>query len=141
MANSSETSPVSSARDSLEGRSLPVIRLNLWLETGEGIYFGMGRALLLAGIERHGSLRKAAEDLGMSYRAAWGKIKKTEAITGLLLIDKTHSRKDGYQLTEEGKKLLTSYMSWFDAIEKDAFERAEGIFPSMVRSHRKKRQP
>ena len=62
--------------------AIPTIRLHLWLETSQGVYFGLGRALLLARIDQYGSLQKAADALGMSYRAAWGKIKKTEKCWG-----------------------------------------------------------
>ena len=53
-------------------KAKPRIGLNLWLETTEGVLFGMGRAELLDKIEECGSLKKAAEEMGMSYRAAWG---------------------------------------------------------------------
>ena len=56
----------------------PVVRVHIWLETVDGVAFGMGRLLLLDAIEETGSLKAAAEQLGMSYRAAWGKIKSTE---------------------------------------------------------------
>jgi hypothetical protein len=52
------------------GKRLPIMRLHLWLETEEGFFFGMGRAQLLAMIAKHGSLRRAAEELCMSCRAA-----------------------------------------------------------------------
>jgi molybdate transport system regulatory protein len=52
--------------------------MHLWLESGESVYFGMGRVMLLDMIEEHGSLRKAAEALGMSYRAAWDKVRRAE---------------------------------------------------------------
>ena len=43
----------------------PTVRMHLWLESGESVYFGMGRLMLLDMIEEHGSLRKAAEAIGM----------------------------------------------------------------------------
>ena len=71
-----------------------VMHLHLWLETEKGLLFGPGHAELLECIERLGSLRKAADDLGMSYRAAWGKIKRTEEALGFKLIDKAGSYKE-----------------------------------------------
>ena len=56
----------------------PRMRLHLWLENEDGLLFGQGRMELLARIRDLGSLRKAAEALGMSYRAAWGKLKATD---------------------------------------------------------------
>ena len=52
------------------------LRLRVWIEQKEETYIGIGSTLLLQHIEKLGSLRKAAEELGMSYRRAWGKLKK-----------------------------------------------------------------
>lgn len=111
----------------------PTIRLHLWLETEEGMFFGMGRAQLLAMIQEHGSLKKAANELGMSYRAAWGKIKKTEEVVGEKLVFRSGNKRDGYQLTETGKSLLKKFTLWFNAIEKEAYHRAAEIFPWTVK--------
>jgi molybdate transport system regulatory protein len=61
----------------------PVVRLHLWLETEKGVFFGLGRLKLLEQIQSGRSLKGAAESLGMSYRAAWGKIKNTEDVLGV----------------------------------------------------------
>lgn len=49
----------------------------VWLEK-EGAVFGEGLYRLLLGIDRAGSIAAAAMEMGMSYRAAWGKIKAAE---------------------------------------------------------------
>jgi len=105
------------------------MRLHLWLEIENGMVFGLGRAQLLAGVERYGSLRKAAQELGMSYRAAWGKIKKTEELVGDKLLVKTSSRRGGYSLTELGRQLMNSYFTWFKEVEEIALNRAKELFP------------
>jgi len=105
-----------------------VIRLHLWFETLDGVVFGMGRAQLLDHIEECGSLKKAAEKMEMSYRAAWGKIKKTEDILGFKLIKKI-SNKEGYNLTEEGKKFKDTFLLWLDDVESFALKRAQELFP------------
>jgi molybdate transport system regulatory protein len=120
-------------------KDVPTIRISLWLETAEGLYFGLGRAMLLSKIQQHGSLRKAAEELGMSYRAAWGKIKKTEEILGLKLIDQIGSKREGYQLTESGKVLMESFLLWFDEVEREALRKAREILPVSVRSFKETR--
>jgi molybdate transport system regulatory protein len=107
----------------------PTIRLHLWLEGDEGVFFGYGRLQLLDRIETCGSLKKAAEELGMSYRAAWGKIKKTEQVVGFQLIERVGSRRDGCRLTEFGRILRDKYFQWFHQVEKDARARADEIFP------------
>lgn len=110
------------------------IRLHIWLETTEGVFFGTGRALLLMKIEEHGSLKKAAEDLGMSYRAAWGKIRKTEEVLGVRLIAQKGCKKGGHRLTEHGELLKEKYLLWFQDVERWALKRAREIFPWPVKS-------
>ena len=110
----------------------PEIRLNVWLQTKEGLLFGIGRAELLDKIEECGSLRKAAEEMCMSYRAAWGKIKKTEEILGFKLIEKERGNKIGYRLTEAARVLKTSYRDWYRATETEALRKAQELFPWAV---------
>jgi len=116
----------------------PTVRLHLWLEKGDEVFFGAGRALLLAEIEKHGSLSKAAEELGMSYRAAWGKIRKTEKVLGVKLIAQNGCRKEGHRLTEQGLLLKEQYLRWFQEIEKCALSKAAEIFPWRVKGYRKR---
>lgn len=116
----------------------PTIRLHLWLETTEGMFFGTGRALLLVKIEEFGSLKKAAEDLGMSYRAAWGKIRATEKVLGVKLIAQNGCKKGGHRLTEHGLLLKEKYLLWFQEVELWALKRAREVFPWPVKSFEEK---
>ncbi len=117
----------------------PVLRLHMWLETDEGLVFGIGRAKLLHNVAEYGSLKKAAEALGMSYRAAWGKIKQSEAVLGSPLIQKTGSNRSGYELTPFGKGITQKFMSWFDRVEKNALEEAAATFPWMSEPYQEER--
>ena len=111
-------------------KDTPTMRLHLWLETEDGLFFGSGRTQLLEKIAEYGSLKRAAEELGMSYRAAWGKIMKTEEVLGFKVIERAGaSNKAGYQLTESGKMLLNKFKLWFDLVEKNALTKAAEIFP------------
>lgn len=107
----------------------PTIRLHLWLESDEGVFFGYGRLLLLDKVAKTGSLKKAAEELGMSYRAAWGKIKSTEKILETKLIERIGGKRSGQRLTNEGRELMKLFHHWFDSVEKAAKAKAEDIFP------------
>ena len=120
------------------GRHEPTIRLHLWLETGEGMFFGAGRALLLAKIEEHGSLKKAAEDLGISYRAAWGKIRATEQVLGVKLIAQNGCKKGGHRLTDHGLLLKEKYLLWFHEVEMWALRKAREVFPWSVKRFEEK---
>ncbi|RZB34697.1 MAG: molybdate transport system regulatory protein [Desulfobacteraceae bacterium Eth-SRB1] len=116
----------------------PTIRLHLWLETDNGLFFGSGRAQLLKNIDKYGSLKKAAENMKMSYRAAWGKVKKTEEVLGIELITKTGTNRDGYQLTEFGKEFMEKFQTWFDRVEKSALKEAEQIFSWSLKTYKDK---
>lgn len=115
--------------------NVPTVRLHLWLDTDDGLFFGTGRALLLERIEKHGSLKKAAEELGMSYRAAWGKIKQSEKILGFELITR-NSRRGGYELTDFGRLVRDRFVTWFNEVEKTALAKAAEIFPWDVKGYR-----
>ncbi|PKL41328.1 MAG: ModE family transcriptional regulator [Spirochaetae bacterium HGW-Spirochaetae-1] len=106
----------------------PYVRIHCWLEKEGGVLFGLGRMQLLRKIEEYGSLKKAAEEMGMSYRGAWGKIKRTEELLGNNLIEKI-SNKEGYRLTAFGRELIEMYMNWISSVEDFAFARAGEIFP------------
>jgi molybdate transport system regulatory protein len=48
-----------------------MITVRFRLDVSPGCSIGPGKIELLQGIERNGSLRRAARELGMSYRRAW----------------------------------------------------------------------
>jgi molybdate transport system regulatory protein len=67
--------------------SKPRPAFKLWMETDEGYVFGPGVYRLLKTIKTTGTLKGASQELGMSYRYAWGLIKKAEAKLGESFID------------------------------------------------------
>jgi molybdate transport system regulatory protein len=107
-----------------------VMHLHLRLETDNGLAFGPGRAPLLENIERLGSLSKAAKELGMGYRAAWGKIRRTEEVLGFKLIETGGNYKEGCRLTRAGKELMERFHRWRQEVEEDALQKARVIFLS-----------
>ena len=94
------------------------VRFKIWLEANGGVAFAEGRRLLLAAVNRLGSLNAAAKELGMSYRAAWGKIKATEKALGMKLLEVTTGGKGGggATLTPEAKELLSKYKKYINRI-------------------------
>lgn len=115
--------------------TIPTVRMHLWLELGESVYFGMGRAMLLDRIEEYGSLRKAAESLGMSYRAAWGKLRSTEEVLGEALVETVGTKRGGYRLTPAGRRIRDNFTAWFKAVEEVALIQARHIFGKDVQSY------
>ncbi|PKP53619.1 MAG: ModE family transcriptional regulator [Bacteroidetes bacterium HGW-Bacteroidetes-1] len=81
---------------------------------------------LLEIIDSKGTLRAAAEDAGMSYRKAWGKITSAEDILGYPLLEKHRGGKNGGNstLTPASHKLLEAYRALqqrFDDSIEEAF--------------------
>lgn len=103
----------------------PTLRLHVWLEMDDGLFFGLGRAQLLERIQKYGSLSKAAQEMHMSYRAAWGKIKKTEEIMGVKLVEKVGGNKSGYRLTEDGRRITEQFLDWYASLERTALRSAQ----------------
>ena len=113
----------------MDSRDRPVLRMHLWLETQRGIFFGLGRMKLLEKIQSGQSLRGAAKSLGMSYRAAWGKIKNTEEVLGVTLIEKKAGKRAGYRLTEDGIAWTACFSRWFKEVETYALRRGGRLLP------------
>lgn len=107
----------------------PTMRLHLWFETEDGVVFGMGRLLLLREVERCGSLKAAAQNLGMSYRGAWGKLRKTEELLGRELIRKGSCRRSGCTLSEFGSDLARQFDEWFRDVEEYALRTGREKLP------------
>ncbi len=97
------------------GPQSPVVKLHLWLERDNGVFFGCGRFDLLKKIDELGSLKLASESLGLSYRGAWGKIKRTEEIIGQKLIYKLNN-KEGYMLTDFGRELMDEFGVYYEDV-------------------------
>ncbi|HNX23990.1 MAG TPA: LysR family transcriptional regulator [Spirochaetota bacterium] len=103
---------------------MPEVKVHVWFEKDNGVYFGHGRYELLLHISELGSLKLAAEEMGISYRGAWGKIKKTEEVIGKPLIYKDNN-KEGYKLTEFGKDFVNEFKSYYDDVTE--FARKRGL--------------
>lgn len=82
-----------------------------WLEKDGKVIIGEGRATLLKFILEFESLTKAAEEMGMSYRHAWGIVQEINEVLGKEIIHSERGGVDGgkTQLTDEGKKLLEDF--------------------------------
>jgi molybdate transport system regulatory protein len=96
------------------------IKSKLWIEENNKPVFGSGRSALLEAIDRSGSINRAAQELNMSYRKAWGALRAMEERLGLKLIERQTGGRDGggAVLTEEARALLKKY----EALEKGVQE-------------------
>ncbi|HNY66700.1 MAG TPA: LysR family transcriptional regulator [Deltaproteobacteria bacterium] len=79
----------------------------------------MGIYTLLNLVAETGSLHKAAQELKMSYRAAWGKVRDYEEKLGIGLLEKGRHGRVGAQLTQEGLQLVSSYRDIINEMDKN----------------------
>jgi molybdate transport system regulatory protein len=101
-------------------------RFKLWLSSREAEgAFGDGKWRLLKSVDAEGSLAAASKSLGISYRKAWGDLKKAQETLGVVLVEKQRGGTTGGRttLTEQGEKWLKAYTRFRSDIEK-AVEKA-----------------
>ena len=88
------------------------VKSKIWIEDETGqVVFGTGRLYILQAVSRHGSIHAAAQELQMSYRAVWGKIRATEKRLGRDLLDKKAGgvRGGGSKLTPFARQIIERF--------------------------------
>ena len=84
----------------------------LWFEQNGQYIFGPGAYAILKSINEEGTITKGAMKLKMSYRYAWGVIKKIEKQLGITLVETFKGGTEGgggARITEQGLKLMEMY--------------------------------
>jgi molybdate transport system regulatory protein len=91
--------------------SEPRLRPRMRVVCGEEIAFGPGKVDLLVVVAETGSIREAAERMGMSYMRAWKLIKTMNACFKEPLVEAVRGGRahGGASLTRTGKKALELY--------------------------------
>jgi molybdate transport system regulatory protein len=110
-----------------------ILRLRVWLEQEDQTYIGIGSTLLLQQVEKLGSLRKASEALGMSYRRAWGKLKNAEERIGKPLVEKTKGKGQRFNLSPYGKEVMEKFLHFYLDVEEYATKRASELLEMDVK--------
>ncbi len=100
-----------------------------WLLWDGEFVMGPRYIRLLEGIERHGSIRGACADLGLSYRTCLTRIRRMEQVTGeeIVVTQRGGSARGGAEVTPLGRALVRAYRDWRDELERAsarAFEQA-----------------
>lgn len=88
------------------------LKFKVWLENTDGeSILGDGKFELINCIDQLGSLKAAADKIGISYRKAWGNVKDAEEKLEFLLVEKRRGGQHGGSsvLTPEGKELIEAY--------------------------------
>lgn len=89
----------------------------VWIRYNDTV-FGEGLFQLLRRVSSSGSISHAAADMKMSYRQAWGKIRKAEKVMGVRLVEAKAGGHlgGGTRLTPEGEDLLSRYGKFRDEV-------------------------
>jgi molybdate transport system regulatory protein len=95
-------------------------KVRVWITFGDDTKFGDGRARLLELIDARGSLNKAAEELEMSYRNAWGYLKDLERAAGFKFVERAPGGgpRSGMRLTPTARRFLARYRSFRHGIDR-----------------------
>ena len=108
------------------------IKAKFWIENKGEVVLGGGKTALLLTIDRLGSIQRAADEFGMSYRHAWGAIKRIEQRAGFKIVDtRLGGRDGGAQLTPKGK----AFVETTDGIFKDLQTVVGKRFQQKLRNH------
>ena len=106
------------------------VKQRVWVEWEGQIVLSDGRAALLEAIDELGSIQQAAKRFGMSYRHAWGLIKKIEDRACFRFIQTNVGGKEGggSRLTDQGQEFLVRYRRFREELKEKADQRFLQIF-------------
>ena len=107
-------------------------KVAIWIRHNNCHVYGDGRQKLLELVDKYKSLSRAAREMGIAYRAAWGKIKTSESALGRkLLTTQVGGRKGGgSELTDYAREISLKYKLFRDQVKQFAEERFVEIFLS-----------
>ena len=90
-----------------------------WVKKDGKNYIGEGRIHLLREIAATGSISKAAQEMGMSYKAAWDDVDLMNSMSPSPLVVRTAGGKQGggTMLTPAGYAILSYYDKLQDAFD------------------------
>jgi molybdate transport system regulatory protein len=93
-------------------------RAKLWIEHDGKLAMSDYRVRILEIIAETGSLAKAASEMKLSYRRAWGKVKEMEENLGYPLVRSEVGGAGGGHtaLTPEGERLVGAYRRFHDRV-------------------------
>ncbi len=106
------------------------IKSKIWIEVSGEPVFGRGRRFLLEAIDTHGSINRAAQEVDISFRKAWGYIRAMESRLGGKLVERRTGGKNGggALLTAEARDFLKKYADLEKGIQEIVDNRFRAIF-------------
>lgn len=109
------------------------VRSKIWIQDENGeVVFGSGRLRILEAVSRNGSIHAAAQELGMSYRAVWGKIRATEKRMGIQLLERKTGgvHGGGSELTPLAQKIVLQFEKLQSLVRDSADKSFSDLFVS-----------
>ena len=105
-------------------------KFKVWLEKNGEVVVGSGKVGLLQMIDELGSIQKAAEEMKMSYRHAWGFIKSIEKHSKSKFVETQVGGRDGggARLTPKGKDFLRRYLVFSNGLDEYIDKRFKRAF-------------
>lgn len=105
-------------------------RVKVWLEIDGAYAFGWGIAEILQAVDRAGSIKQAAADLGKSYRYVWGRVKAAERAVGQPLVRTQVGGKDAQRsaLTPFARQTTAAFLALRDRMKELAREEFDRRF-------------
>lgn len=87
------------------------ISLSHWVFIDDVKFFGSGRMQLLENIQQTGSILKAAQQMGMSYKKAWDMVVSLNTLgkNPFVITHKGGQNGGGAEITEAGMKVIAAY--------------------------------
>jgi len=91
-----------------------VPRVKVWLEAGGRYAVGLGISEILQAVDRTGSIKQAANEVGKSYRHVWERVKEAEAALGIGLVETRIGGKDTRRscLTADARRLVAAFLTF-----------------------------
>jgi len=82
-------------------------------------FMGIGVYWLLVGIKKYGSIRKAAEDMHLSYVKALGMLNTLEKTLNRKMLNRKRGgdNREGTTLTAKGEKLISMYNEYQEKVK------------------------
>jgi molybdate transport system regulatory protein len=96
---------------SRQGGPLLRPRIKVWMQSENGFGFGSRFVAILEAVDRTGSIKHAAAELGWSYRHVWSRIKRAEEALGCALVTTKlgGQGKDRSELTPDARRVVSRF--------------------------------
>ncbi|MBI3961950.1 MAG: LysR family transcriptional regulator [Deinococcus sp.] len=112
-------------------------RSKFWIEHQSRYLIGPRLVQLLEAVDRLGSLRQAAAELGWSYRYAWGRVQQLAALLDQPVLASSAGGPGGggSRLTAAGQELLERYQQFEAGLKEQVRQRFNQVFGNYTLAH------